>query len=226
MQKIKKQILPIIAAVAILVTWFPGGVQAYEYSGMTFEVMNNKDTNFYGLGFFTSDTMVTAGVTLMVPTYLFLSSTNSSERDQNPDTHLWNRDYPYYSLLFWGQYNFIRTSKTAYFASFGIMPFIPTKYVYAFGGGVEFFQSESVRFIFSYKNIFSNYVTTSDGSSSHLNRIAQGSTFTFAIKFALVGKKEVKFGDTKPTISEPKKRPVTKRDQEKKVELRWGRERD
>lgn len=181
-----------IGIFVLLLSFFyhPNRANAYEYNGITLELMNGNSTVFYGLGIFTSDRRFTAGITALIPTAMF--SKDAADSDRTPDTRLSNRSYPFYSLSFYGNYNFIRTSRTVYFVGFGIQPLIPTKYVYNYTFGVEYFQSEAVRFYFAFKNIYTNYVTDSQGRSSHLNRIADGPQFLFGLKFAFLGKKRVK----------------------------------
>ncbi len=195
--------------------------QAYEFSGMTFNLMHSSGTNFYGLGFFTSDKKFSAGFTLLLPTQAYASLMDSDERDKTPDTHLWNRDYPFYSFEFFSQYNFIRATRSSFFVGFSMMPLILTKYMYSFSGGMEFFQSESVRFVFEYKHIFTNYATTSEGKSSHLNRIAQGPTFTFAIKYAFLGSKRKVVTETKKRKKIQSKGPEPKRPPRRKEDITW-----
>lgn len=181
-----------IVPLAVLLLLLSGkSLMAYEYSGITLEMMNSRNTNFYGLGFFTSSKDFTAGVTFSVPTAWFMSAGDEDERDRADDTRLGNRYYPLYSLMFYGHYNFIRTTRSVFFVGFGMMPLIPKKYVYSFSGGVEFFQSESVRFFFKYSQIYANRLTTTNEAdevvTSHLNRIASGPTLTFGVKFAFLG---------------------------------------
>lgn len=222
---IKKRFSAVIVGLMVIATIFTSkpSAHAFEFSGITLDMMNSNSTNFYGLGFFTSDKLVTAGVSVLFPTEFYAGLGNSEDKD-TPDTHLYNRSYPLYSLLFYGQYNLIRTSRTSYFFSFGIQPFVPNKYVYSFGGGVEYFQSESIRFVFEFKNIYSNYLTDSDGESAYSNRIANGPSFSFGIKFALIGKKDVKFGE-KNRATVKKTNTSTKNQNDGKAKVKWGRER-
>ncbi|MCX7633710.1 MAG: hypothetical protein N2Z22_10300 [Turneriella sp.] len=131
--------------VALLLLSTTAGYAA-EFGGTKIEYMNSKETNFVGLGLFTSNKRFDAEVEGFVAPSFF--SGNAYSR--------FGPDFRFFFVAFSGYFRFLRTDKLSVFIGGGIMPWLPRTYAYHFATGMDFFLSEEWRIFYMFRYMDNN----------------------------------------------------------------------
>ena len=143
-------------------------LNAYEFGGLKGEYMNTNQTNFYGMGLFTSNKRFDAEVEGFFAQELF--SGKASEPGYITD------NYKLFFVAFSGYFHFIRTEKFSLYGGMGIMPWLPKSYAYHFAVGMDFFWSENWRLFYNFRYLVNN------ASDYHY---PSGTAVSVGIKFAM-----------------------------------------
>ncbi|MDZ7343098.1 MAG: hypothetical protein ONA90_01145 [candidate division KSB1 bacterium] len=154
-----------------LILWLwvlPQARFAAEFSGSKFEYMNSKQTNFIGVGFFTSDKRFDAEVEFFLAPAFFDSGQNYEN---------YGPDYRFFFAAFSGYFRFLRTDKMSIFVGGGIMPWLLRSYAYHFAAGMDFFLSEHWRVFYMFRYM--------DNNAQH-HRYTTGTAVSFGLKYAFL----------------------------------------
>jgi hypothetical protein len=128
-----------------------GTASAAEFGGGKFEYMNSKETNFIGIGLFTSDKRFDAEIEGFIAPVFFSGNTDN-------EGYL-GSNYRLFFVAFSGYFHFLRTDKMSLFVGGGIMPWLPKTYAYHFAAGMDFFFSENWRIFYLFRYMDNNAET-------------------------------------------------------------------
>ena len=155
----------------LILVFFMPFEKAYsnEFTGTKFEYLNTGKTNFYGLGFFTSDKRFDAEIEF------FMSQKVYQRMGSDAPIHI-SEAYRRYYFSFAAYFHFIRTDTVSYYVGSGIMPLLPKAYSYHLTLGMDFFWYENFR-------VFYNYRLLRNNASSYA--FPQGTAFSAGFKYTI-----------------------------------------
>jgi hypothetical protein len=122
-------------------------VSSLQYDGVKLEIMNVENTNFYGLGIFTSDGRFDASAEFLLATKWFA---------QNSSLNLIDNNYPLYFFSFNADFHIVRSATYTFSIGTGIMPLFLDHYILHAALTFNHYFDDNFRIFFSMKKLINN----------------------------------------------------------------------
>ena len=136
-----------ISLLILLMPLLCSPVSALQYDGVKLEIMNVENTNFYGLGIFTSDGRFDASAEFLLATKWFA---------QNSSLNLLDNNYPLYFFSFNADFHMIRSATYTFSVGTGIMPLFLDHYILHAALTFNHYFDDNFRLFFSMKKLINN----------------------------------------------------------------------